>query len=186
MIIDLCMRPALFPLFFMEQAEATGLMSNTTLWRVINLLIFVIILVYILRSKVRIGQAFDNRASSIVKQLEQARQDKQEAQARLAELDARLGQLDQEVAEIRAEAERDSAREAERIQTAAAADAEKIRQAAQRELEGAMKLARLELQAFVADQSVALAEGIIRREIRPEDDTRMLNEFIDDLSEVTR
>jgi ATP synthase F0 subunit b len=135
---------------------------------------------------VRIGQVFDNRAASIVKQLEQARHDKQEAEARLAELEARLGRLDQEVSDIRAEAERESAREAERIRQAAAADAEKIRQSAQREIEGAMKSARNELQAFVAEQSVTLAEGIIRREIRPEDNTRMLNEFIDDLSEVSR
>ena len=87
---------------------------------------------------------------------------------------------------MRAEAERDSAREAERIKQAAAADAEKIRQTAQREIEGAMKAARTELRAFVADQSVALAEGIIRREIRPEDNTRMVNKFIEDLSEVSK
>ncbi len=184
MIVDLFIRPALFAAA--EQAEATGLFRNPTLWRVINLLVFVIILVYILRSKVRIGQVFDNRAASIVKQLEQARRDKQEAQARLAELEARLGRLDQEVSEIRAETERESAREAERIRQAAAADAEKIRLSAQREIEGSMKSARTELQAFVAEQSVTLAEGIIRREIRPEDNTRMLNEFIDDLSEVSR
>jgi ATP synthase F0 subunit b len=173
---DFFMPPALF--------EPTGLLGNITLWRVINLLVFVIFLIYILRNKIRIGQVFDSRAASIVKQLEQARQDKQEAEARLAELEARLGRLDQEISEIRAEAERDSAREAERIKQAAAADAEKIRTAAQREIEGAMKSARTELQAFVAEQSVAVAEGIIRREIRPEDNTRMVNEFIDDLSEV--
>ena len=184
MILDLFIRPALFAAA--EQAEATGLLSNTTLWRVINLLVFVIILVYFLRSKVRIGQVFDNRAASIVKQLEQAKRDKQEAEEQLAKVEARLGRLDQEVSEIRAEAERESAREAERIRQAAAADAEKIRQSAQREIEGAMKAARTELQAFVAEQSVALAEGIIRREIRPEDNKRMLNKFIDDLSEVTR
>ena len=178
MIIDLFMRPALF--------EATGLLGNTTLWRVINLLIFVIFLVYILRSKIRIGQVFDTRAATITKQLEQAKHDKQEAEARLAELEARLARLDQEVSDIRAETERDSAREAERIKQAAAADAEKIRHAAQREIEGAMKSARTELQAFVAEQSVTLAEGIIRGEIRPDDNTRMLNEFIDDLSEVGR
>jgi F-type H+-transporting ATPase subunit b len=183
-MIELLIRPALF--VAAEEAQATGLLNNTTLWRVINLLIFAIFLVYILRSKIRIGQVFDKRASSIVKQLEQARRDKQEAQERLAELEARLGRLDQEVAEIRAEAERDSAREEERIKQAAAADAEKIRNAAQREIEGAMKAARTELQAFVAEQSVALAEGIIRREIRPEDNTRMINEFIDDLREVPR
>jgi F-type H+-transporting ATPase subunit b len=175
---DFFMRPALF--------EATGLLGNVALWRVINLLIFVIILVYILRNKIRIGQVFDNRAASIAKQLEQAKRDKQEAEARLAELEARLGRLDQEVVEIRAEAERDSAREAERIRLAATADAEKIRIAAQREIEGAMKAARSELQAFVAEQSVALAEGIIRREIRPEDNTRMVNDFIADLGEVSR
>lgn len=184
MIIDLFIRPALFAAA--EQAEATGLLSNATLWRVINLLVFVIILVYILRSKVRIGQVFDNRAASIVKQLEQAKRDKQEAEDQLARVEARLGRLDQDVSEIRAEAERESAREAERIRRAAAADAEKIRQSAQREIAGAMKSARTELQAFVAEQSVSLAEGIIRREIRPEDNKRMLNEFIDDLSEVSR
>jgi F-type H+-transporting ATPase subunit b len=184
LIIDLFIRPALFAAA--EQAEATGLLTNTTLWRVINLLVFVIILVYILRSKVRIGQVFDNRAASIVRQLEQAKRDKQDAEEQLAKVEARLSHLDKEVSEIRAEAERESAREAERIRQAADADAEKIRQSAQREIEGAMKAARSQLQAFVAEQSVALAEGIIRREIRPEDNKRMLNEFIDDLSEVSR
>lgn len=181
MIVDLFIRPALF--LAGEQAEATGIW-NPNLWRVINLLVFVIFIIYILRSKVRIGQVFDNRAASIVKELEQAKRDKQESQDRLAELEARLGRLDQEIADIRAEAERESAREAERVQQTAAADAEKIRQTAQREIEGAMKAAKGDLRAFVADQSVALAEGIIRREIRPEDNTRMVNSFIDDLSEV--
>jgi F-type H+-transporting ATPase subunit b len=153
---------------------------------VINLLVFVIFLIYILRSKVRIGQVFDNRAASIVNELEQAKRDKQESQQRLAELEARLGRLDQEVADIRAEAERESAHEAERIHQTAAADAEKIKQTAQREIEGAMKAAKGELRAFVADQSVALAEGMIRREIRAEDNTRMVNKFIDDLSEVSK
>ena len=184
MIIDLFIRPALF--LAAEQAEATGLWKNPTLWRVINLLVFVIFLTYILRSKVRIGQVFDNRAASIVKELEQAKRDKQESQDRLAELEARLGKLDQEVAEIRAEAERESAREAERVRQTAADDAEKIRQTAQREIEGAMKAAKVDLRAFVADQSVALAEGIIRREIGPEDNTRMVNRFINDLSEVSK
>lgn len=184
MIVESFIRPALFAAA--EQAESTGLLSNPTLWRVINLLIFVIILAYILRSKVRIGQVFDNRAASIVKELEQAKRDKQEAEDRLAQLEARLTKLDQEVEQIRVEAERESARESERIHEAAATDAEKIRQTAQREIEGAMKAARNELRAFVADQSVALAEGMIRREIRPEDDTRMVNKFIDELSEVSK
>jgi ATP synthase F0 subunit b len=153
---------------------------------VINLSIFILVLIYILRNKIRIGEVFNNRAATIVKELEQAKRDKQEAEARLGEVEARLGRLDQEVAGIRAEAERESQREAERVSQVAAADAEKIRLAARREIEGAMKAARTELRAFVAEQSVALAEGIIRREIRPEDNTRMLNKYVDDLREVNK
>lgn len=174
-------RPAL--LLAAEQAEASGLM-NPSLWRVINFLVFVIIVVYILRNKIGIGKLFESRAGSIAEKLEQAARDKQEAQERLAELEARLARLDQHVAEIRAEAERESAREAERIRVAAEADAEKIRQTAGREIEGAMKAARNELRAFVAEQSVALAERIITREIKPEDNKAMLNRFVDNLSEV--
>jgi ATP synthase F0 subunit b len=173
-------------LFLAESEGQGGFWTNKPLWRVINLSIFILILIYILRNKIRIGQVFDNRAATIVKELEQAKRDKQEAEARLGELEARLGRLDQEVQGIRAEAERESAREAERVRQAAVADAEKIRVTTQREIEGAMKAARTELRAFVAEQSVAMAEGIIRREIRPEDNSRMVNKFVDDLREVNK
>jgi ATP synthase F0 subunit b len=173
-------------LFLAESEGQDGILRNKPLWRVINLAIFVIILIYILRSKVRVGQIFENRAATIVKELEQAKREKQEAEARLGELETRLSRLDQEVAGIRAEAERESEREAERVRQAASADAEKIRVTAQREIEGAMKAARTELRSFVAEASVAMAEEIIRREIRPEDNSRMLNKYIDDLHEVSK
>ncbi|MFY9606982.1 MAG: ATP synthase F0 subunit B [Blastocatellia bacterium] len=169
-----------------QSAEAGGLLQSTTLWRVINLLIFVVILVYLLRNKIRIGQVFNDRAASIVRELEQAKREKQEAEQKLAELEARLGRLDHEIAEIRAQSERESKAEAERISQSAQADAEKIGQTAQREIEGAMRAARSELREFVAEHSVKLAEEIIRREIRPEDNSRMFTKFVDDLHEVNR
>lgn len=184
MILDGFILPAL--VLAAEAGHSGGLLSDPTLWRVINLLVFALILVYILRNKIKIGQVFDNRAAAIGKELEQARRDKQEAQQRLAEVESRLANLDQEVAAIRAEADREAAREQDRIRQAAAADAEKIRQMAQREIEGAMKSARTELRAFVAEQSVEMAEGIIRREIRPEDNTRMMNRFMDEMREVNK
>ncbi|HXG92958.1 MAG TPA: F0F1 ATP synthase subunit B [Blastocatellia bacterium] len=173
-------------LLLAENQQSGSLLTSPALWRILNLLIFVLILVWILRSKVRIGQVFDRRAAAIVKELEQARREKEEAQQRLAEVEARLARLDEEVAQIRAEAERESRREIERIERAAEADAEKIKQTAQREIEGAMKAARTELRAFVAEQSVAMAEAMIRREIRPEDNKRMLDKYLDELREVNK
>ncbi|HET9528891.1 MAG TPA: ATP synthase F0 subunit B [Blastocatellia bacterium] len=184
MIFDCLLQPVL--LLATDGTGEGGLLSNLTFWRVVNLLVFVLILVYILRNKIRIGQVFDDRRAAIRKELEQARHDKQEAERRLAEVEARLARLDQDVAEIRAEAELEVQREAERIRKAAAADAEKIKQMAQREIEGAMKSARSELRAFVAEHSVEMAESIIRREIRPDDDRRMLDEYLDNLREVNR
>ncbi len=165
--------------------SASGFM-NPDLWRVINLLVFLVILIYIFRNKLRIGQVFDNRASSIVKELEQARHEKEQAQRQLAEVEARLNRLDQEVEEIRREALNEASREQERIRQAAAADAEKIRQTAAREIEGAMKTARTELRAFVAEQSIEMAEAMIKRELRPEDNSRMLTKYVDELGEVSR
>jgi F-type H+-transporting ATPase subunit b len=183
LIIDFFIGPALF--LAADQAETT-FWNNADLWKVLNLLVFVIFLIYILRNKIRIGEVFSNRAASITKELEQARRDKEESEQRLAELETRLSRLDQEVADIREQAERESEREAERIRQSAAADAEKIKLTAHREIEGAMKAATGELRAFVAEQSVALADGIIRREIRADDNTRMVNKFIDDLNEVSK
>lgn len=155
-------------------------------WRIVNLLIFVAFLIYILVKKVRIGEVFDNRAAAILKELEQARRDKEDAQRRLAEVEARFGRLDEEVAAIRAEAEVEAAREAERIRQAAAADAEKIRLTAEREIGGAMRAARTELRALVATQAVEMAETLIRRDLRPEDNQQLLNKYMDELSEVGR
>ena len=169
-----------------QTAEGGGFLQNTTLWRVVNLLIFAAVLVYLLRNKIRIGKVFDDRAASIVKELEQAKREKQEAEHKLAELETRLGRLDQEIAEIRAQSERDIEAEAERIARSAEADAEKIGLTAQREIEGAMRAARSELREFVARHSVKLAEEIIRREIRPDDNSRMFTRFVDDLREVNR
>ncbi|HKQ04290.1 MAG TPA: F0F1 ATP synthase subunit B [Blastocatellia bacterium] len=183
MIFASYITPAL--LFLAENAEQLPWWRQPW-WRPINLLIFLIFLIYLLVKKLRVGQVFDNRAATIVKELEQARRDKEEAQRRLAEVEARFARLDEEVAGIRAEAEREAAREAERIRQSATADAEKVRLTAQREIDGAMKAARTELRAFVAEQSVALAETMIRRDIRPEDNQRLLNRYMDELSEVGR
>lgn len=165
-------------------AEGESFLKNQELWRVINFILFLIALIYIFRNKIGIGKVLDNRAASIRKELDNARQEKAEAERKLAEVEARLNRLDAEVAQIRAEAEREAENEALRIREAAAADAEKVKQTTAREIEGAMKAARTELRAFVAENSVAMAEAIIKREMKPEDNSRMLNKYVDELREV--
>lgn len=160
--------------------------KNQLLWQTFNFIVFVAIMIYVLRKKLGIGKVFDDRAATIRKELDKAKIEKEEAERKLAEVEARLGKLDEEVAQLRAEAELEADREAARIREAAALEAEKIKLMTAREIEGAMKEARAELRAFVADNSVAMAEAIIKRELKPEDNSKMLNKYVEELREVAK
>jgi F0F1-type ATP synthase membrane subunit b/b' len=50
-----------------------------------------------------------------------------------------------------------------------------------REIETAGKAARKDLRRYTAEQSVRLAEEIVRREIKPEDDARLIRNNIEEL-----
>ena len=167
-------------------AEGGSLLTNQSLWKILNFLIFVALMVYLLRNKIGIGKIFDDRAGAIRRELEKARVEKEAAERKLAEVEARLGRLDEELVQMKAEAEREAERESARIREAAALDAEKIKQMTAREIDGAMKEARTELRAFVAENAVGLAEAIIKSEIKPEDNSRMLSKYVSELREVVK
>jgi F-type H+-transporting ATPase subunit b len=177
---------ALLNLFLL--AEDGGIFSAKyrPFWQIFNFLVFVALMVYLLRNKIGIGKIFDDRAASIRKELDQAKIEKEEAERKLAEVEARLAGLDDEIARLQAEAKLEAEREAERIREAAATDALKIKQTATREIEGAMKEARTELRAFVAENAVGMAEASIKRELNPQDNSRMLNKYVDELREVAK
>jgi F-type H+-transporting ATPase subunit b len=160
--------------------------KNQLLFQTFNFVIFVVIIVYILRNKIGIGKVFDDRAVTIRKELDKAKTEKAEAERKLAEVEARMSKLDEEVAQMRADAAAEAEREATRIRETAALEAEKIKLMTAREIEGAMKEARAELRAFVADNSVAMAEAIIRRELKPEDNRKILNKYVDELRGVAK
>ena len=155
-------------------------------WRVINLAVFLAVMIYIFRYRLRIGKIFDDRAAGIARELEEARKEKEEAERRLIEIESRLQQVDQEAADMRARAEVEARQEAERIRQSAEADSEKIKQLARREIEGAMRAARAELKSYVAELSVGMAEERIRKNMRPEDDRKILTDYVRELGEVNK
>lgn len=115
-----------------------------------------------------------------------AQEERDAALAKLEDMRKRLATLDDEVAALRAQAVGDAEAEAARIERSTEADLSKLRDQAQREVESAGKTARAELRAFAADQSVRLAEEMIRREMRPEDDARLVQAYVEELGGVGR
>ncbi|HZN11173.1 MAG TPA: ATP synthase F0 subunit B [Blastocatellia bacterium] len=145
---------------------------NLALAKAINLAIFFAVLYYLLRRPTR--EFFRTRFAEIRASLQRAAGEKEAAAAKLAEINTRLDRLDAELAAMRAEAEREAAASRSRIEAEARQEAEKLRALAAREVDAAKQIAIIDLRRFAAEQSVALAEQIIRRELTPEDDARLL------------
>ena len=155
-----------------------------TIAKLVNLLLFVGLMFYFLRRP--IIEAFRGRQESIRGELIHAEEERAAAEARLQEVESRLARLDTEVDAIKANAQKEAAEERVRVERATEAEIGKIREQARREIESASKAARVELRTFTAEQSVKLAEEMIRREIRPEDDAHLAREYVEELGGVRR
>lgn len=153
-------------------------------WRWVNLLIFAGLFIYILRRPV--SEALRARREGIRRELMRAQEERNAALAKLEEVEARLSRLDEEVKSVREQSEREAAEERERIRRATEEETRKLREQAQREIESAGKAARADLREFAAEQSVRLAEEMIRRDIRPEDDARLVSLRVEELGGVRR
>ncbi len=150
--------------------------------KAVNLAIFITVLYLLLRKPSR--EFFAQRFASVREMLEKAAREKKEAEAKMAEIDTRLNHLDAEVAGIKAQTEREAAAERERMETEAKKDIERIRLSAQREIEAAKQVALADLREFAAVKAVDLAELMIRRELTPDDDAKLLQRVGDELSKV--
>jgi F0F1-type ATP synthase membrane subunit b/b' len=142
------------------------------LWKFVNLFIFAGVLYWLLRPA--LSQAFLEKRAGIRAQLQKAQAERDAAMAKLQEVEQRLAKLDDEAASIRDRSAAEAEAEAERMRQATDEEIAKLRAQAQREIEGAAKVARQDLRKFTAEQSVKLAEEILRREMSEADDARLM------------
>ncbi len=149
------------------------------LWKFLNLAIFVLGMMYFVKRK--ISEAFRERGETIRRELVEARQERDEALARLAAVEARLKTLDGEVAALHEQSQSQAEAERERIANETQREMAGLREQAQREIESAGKTARQRLRRFAARQSVVYAEELLRRDLRAEDDARLIKLNVDQL-----
>lgn len=149
------------------------------IWKFFNLFLFAAVMVYLLKRP--LTDAFRSRREGIRQELLKAREERDQALGKLAEVQARLERLDSEVAAIQEQSRTEAEAERDRIARETEQDILKLREQAQREILGAGKVARHELRRFAAQQSVKLAEEIVRREISSDDDARLIELNVEQL-----
>jgi F-type H+-transporting ATPase subunit b len=147
------------------------------LWKFVNLGLFILAALAIHRFLGRpIANGLQARRESIGRALVQARQERDDALRRLAEVESRLEGLDAEIDSIRQRAKSEAEAESERIKSTTEAELLKLRETAKREIDAATKAAASELKRFASDESIRLARQFIASDITAEDDARLTRE----------
>ena len=123
-----------------------------TAFTVANFLVLAVLVGWLLVKT--LPKSFRDRNTAIQRHLVNARTVTEEAHARLSSVEDRLSKLDDQIAAIRAQAEKDSALDEERIKAGVEEEKRKILMAADQEITAATALARRQIQQYAAELAI--------------------------------
>ena len=160
----------------------SGVLLKDFLYRVFNFAIVVGILVYFLSKPLKKGLA--GRRDEIAAALAESEQVKLAAEAKFAEYDQKLATANAEIAEISTAIKREGELEKEKIIASARETAIKIEQDAEKAAALEIAKARKELQTEAVRLAVELAEELLKTNFTSEDDTRLIDEYMQKVGEL--
>ncbi len=152
-------------------------------WRVFDFAILVAILAWGLK-KANVKGTLAERQAQIERSLKDAEQDRDAAEAKLAEYSAKLDQASKEIDELHAAIIREGEHEKERIICEARKAAERIALQASQSAEQETLKARAELRAEAARLAVELAAGKLAGAIQKADHDRFVGEYLDKVVQI--
>lgn len=161
---------------------AEGGLTGEFFWQVFSFVLLVILLSRFLKKPARAYLA--KRREEIRTSLEQVIQKEAISQAQLEEWEGRLAGLDREIAELKENIRREGEEERRRIIQRAEEERGRIREQAQLVGEQEVTKAQQGLKKEMIDLSVNLAERLLKEAIRPEDQERLVKEFVEKVRDL--
>ncbi|MGE3842020.1 MAG: hypothetical protein AB7I50_10570 [Vicinamibacterales bacterium] len=156
-----------------EEAHEESL--GAFLSRVANFLILAGGLYYLLKSPIK--DYLDGRGQQIRSELHQAAQLRTDATRQMADIDARLKALPGEIEALKRRGKDEIASEQARIKQAAEVERQRLVEQTRREIDRQLQIARRDLTAHAADLAVAAARERLSRELRPDDQLRLVDRY---------
>lgn len=153
-----------------------GLREGTLIF---TILVFLVLLA-VLRAtawKPLIG-ALKQREDTIRESIEAAQRAKSDAQRAAQELEARIAEVQRQGAQQIAQAKADALRVAESIRNQAQQEATALKDRALRDIASAKQQALGEINSRAAELAVAVARKILEREITPQDQGRLVDQLV--------
>ena len=165
-----------------EAAPEKFLGLPVELWKTVNLLLFLGLLVYFLGKP--FNQFFRKRREDLDELLDRAKKDREQALSLASEMRVRLAQLEGEIVEIRRRgAEEGEAEKAAQI-AAAENEAENVRRSAAEEIERRLAAAKQELARAASSLAAVRAKEILSSSITDEDRKRLLDDSVQKISRI--
>ncbi len=168
-------------LWLASPAVAAAAAEHGTNWpllglQVLNTAVLVLILLRFTRQPIR--DFLIQRSHGIRREIDAAEARLSDAEAEIQQLRRRLARFGDEKEEIVARSAEQA--EAERAHTLERAQgtAERIREEAHRVADQEIERARQELQSEAAELAVSLARDLLRENLTPEDDRRLVSEYV--------
>jgi F-type H+-transporting ATPase subunit b len=127
------------------------------------------------------GPFFAGRSASIRKDMDDSLRQRQEAEAKAADVDRRLANLEQDIAALRSQSEAEAQNETERMAQGTEAEIAKIQVRAEQEIASAGKAARMALKRYSAELAMGLAEQKVRARMTPDTEDALVQGFVRNL-----
>ena len=147
-----------------------------------NMILFLGVLVYFVRKPLK--TAMTERSAAIRRAAEEAKERRTKADQVAGDIQARLSAIEGEVRAIHERAQAEGERQKRELVAAAEAEAAKILQAARNEVDNRLKHARHELTEYAGQLAAERAEQILREKINDDDQKRLFQDSLQQVSEV--
>jgi F-type H+-transporting ATPase subunit b len=128
-----------------------------------------------------INKALAARHDQLKRDLEEAVQARAAAEARLQAQERRLGNLEKEVTALRTSIKEEALVEEKRLVASAEEKARRIQEETKFLMDQEVKQAEIRFREEVAAQAVRIAEEVVQRSVKPEDDKRLSQSFVSEL-----
>jgi F-type H+-transporting ATPase subunit b len=127
------------------------------------------------------GPFFAARSAGIRQDMDESLRQREQAEAKAADVDRRLADLGEDIAALRGHSEAEGKAETERMAQHTADEIAKIQAHAEREIASAGKAARMALKRYSAELAMGLAEQKVRARMTPDTEDALVQGFVRNL-----
>ena len=167
---------------FASGSEGTSSPLMDFVWKVVNVVVLVAIIYKF--AKKPVAAALGSSAESAKKVLDDARDAEERISTDLSEMNSKIAGLEKEAIEMVAAAKKDAEDAKARIVEEGKLEIQRMKEQASFALKQEQRKAEDDLRRWIAEESVKLAEGPLKKKMNQNDQNKLVKKFVDQLNQT--